>query len=155
MVMHQPSKLCMSVRFRLPAPTELPSNFNRFLPVRVLVSGVSVRADTLHPETIILAGVPPPHGLGGAGRKASAALAGEGRRTRSSALKLGSFTVDGPGISLYIAAFLPRAQMAELVDALRSGRSSRKGVEVRVLFWAPGSFLSASFSVRESLQNSI
>ncbi len=29
------------------------------------------------------------------------------------------------------------AQMAELVDALRSGRSDRKVVEVRVLFWAP------------------
>ena len=29
------------------------------------------------------------------------------------------------------------AQMAELVDALASGASSRKGVEVRVLFWAP------------------
>ncbi len=27
--------------------------------------------------------------------------------------------------------------MAELVDALRSGRSGRKAVEVRVLFWAP------------------
>ena len=32
-------------------------------------------------------------------------------------------------------AFL--AQMAELVDALGSGPSARKGVEVRVLFWAP------------------
>jgi hypothetical protein len=30
-----------------------------------------------------------------------------------------------------------RARMAELADALRSGRSSRKGVEVRVLFRAP------------------
>ena len=29
------------------------------------------------------------------------------------------------------------AQMAELVDALASGASTRKGVEVRVLFWAP------------------
>lgn len=27
--------------------------------------------------------------------------------------------------------------MAELVDALASGASTRKGVEVRVLFWAP------------------
>jgi hypothetical protein len=27
--------------------------------------------------------------------------------------------------------------MAELVDALASGASARKGVEVRVLFWAP------------------
>ena len=27
--------------------------------------------------------------------------------------------------------------MAELVDALRSGRSSRKGVKVQILSWAP------------------
>ena len=30
-----------------------------------------------------------------------------------------------------------RAQMAELVDAPASGAGARKGVEVRVLFWAP------------------
>ena len=30
-----------------------------------------------------------------------------------------------------------RAQVAELVDALASGASGRKAVEVRVLFWAP------------------
>jgi hypothetical protein len=29
------------------------------------------------------------------------------------------------------------AQMAELVDALASGASDRKIVEVRVFFWAP------------------
>lgn len=29
------------------------------------------------------------------------------------------------------------AQVAELVDALRSGRSSRKGVKVQILSWAP------------------
>ena len=29
------------------------------------------------------------------------------------------------------------AQMAELVDAPASGAGTRKGVEVRVLFWAP------------------
>ena len=34
------------------------------------------------------------------------------------------------------------AQMAELVDAPASGAGARKGVEVRVLFWAP-STLSA------------
>src|SRR5688500_4510244 len=34
---------------------------------------------------------------------------------------------------------LPRAQMAELVDAPASGAGARKGVEVRVLFWAPTS----------------
>src|ERR1044072_6667806 len=32
-----------------------------------------------------------------------------------------------------------RAQVAELVDALASGASSRKGVKVRVLSWAPNS----------------
>ena len=32
---------------------------------------------------------------------------------------------------------VPRAQMAELVDAPASGAGARKGVEVRVLFWAP------------------
>ena len=30
-----------------------------------------------------------------------------------------------------------QAQVAELVDALRSGRSGRKAVEVRVFSWAP------------------
>ncbi len=35
------------------------------------------------------------------------------------------------------SAFRFRAQMAELVDALRSGRSVLLDVEVRVLFWAP------------------
>ena len=43
--------------------------------------------------------------------------------------------IDGIGHFLYITWL--RAQMAELVDALASGASSRKGVEVRVLFWAP------------------
>src|SRR5690606_31371323 len=32
---------------------------------------------------------------------------------------------------------LPRAQVAELVDAPSSGGGARKGVEVRVLSWAP------------------
>ncbi len=35
----------------------------------------------------------------------------------------------------YFAAGI--AQVAELADALASGASSRKGVEVRVLSWAP------------------
>jgi hypothetical protein len=30
-----------------------------------------------------------------------------------------------------------KAQVAELVDALASGASTRKGVEVRVFSWAP------------------
>ena len=42
---------------------------------------------------------------------------------------------------------LPRAQMAELVDAPASGAGARKGVEVRVLFWAP------FFRVRASHQD--
>jgi hypothetical protein len=33
--------------------------------------------------------------------------------------------------------WLSVAQMAELVDAPASGAGTRKGVEVRVLFWAP------------------
>ena len=33
--------------------------------------------------------------------------------------------------------FRTKAQMAELVDALASGASYRKVVEVQVLFWAP------------------
>ena len=37
-----------------------------------------------------------------------------------------------------------KAQVAELVDALRSGRSSRKGVKVQVLSWAPAFALRAS-----------
>jgi hypothetical protein len=69
------------------------------------------------------------------------AMPGQGARGRSCVRRYDSFTVDGSRISLYIGAFLPRAQMAELVDALRSGRSSRKGVEVRVLFWAPVEFI--------------
>ena len=67
--------------------------------------------------------------------------------------KYDSFTVDGSRISLYIGAFRSRAQMAELVDALRSGRSSRKGVEVRVLFWAPDRSSERFFFVRNSLKN--
>ena len=40
---------------------------------------------------------------------------------------------------------LYKAQMAELVDALASGASTRKGVEVQVLFWAP--FITSFFMV--------
>ena len=36
------------------------------------------------------------------------------------------------------------AQMAELVDAPASGAGTRKGVEVRVLFWAPIHFLTVT-----------
>ena len=38
---------------------------------------------------------------------------------------------------MYKRQLLPRAQMAELVDAPASGAGDRKVVEVRVLFWAP------------------
>ncbi len=41
-------------------------------------------------------------------------------------------------------AFL--AQVAELVDALGSGPSARKGVEVRVLSWAPRYYYNPMFS---------
>jgi hypothetical protein len=37
------------------------------------------------------------------------------------------------------------AQMAELVDAPASGAGTRKGVEVRVLFWAPFHFEKHGF----------
>ena len=40
---------------------------------------------------------------------------------------------------------LPLAQVAELVDALASGASGRKAVEVRVFSWAP---INASFEVQ-------
>ena len=41
----------------------------------------------------------------------------------------------------------PRAQMAELVDAPASGAGARKGVEVRVLFWAPFYLFYALISI--------
>ena len=40
--------------------------------------------------------------------------------------------------------------MAELVDALGSGPSARKGVEVRVFFWAPEFTESDSSKVLKS-----
>ena len=40
-----------------------------------------------------------------------------------------------PAVGAFAARY--RAQMAELVDAPASGAGARKGVEVRVLFWAP------------------
>ena len=46
-------------------------------------------------------------------------------------------------------AVLPRAQMAELVDAPASGAGDRKVVEVRVLFWAPFVLPAASGDSRE------
>lgn len=44
------------------------------------------------------------------------------------------------------------AQMAELVDAPASGAGTRKGVEVRVLFWAPISCFRLSEIVLEASQ---
>ena len=38
-----------------------------------------------------------------------------------------------------------KAQMAKLVDALCSGRSARKGVLVRIQFWAPGPLFRGFF----------
>ncbi len=47
--------------------------------------------------------------------------------------------IDKPWQGPYVSP--PSAQVAELVDALASGASARKGVEVRVLSWAPNSRL--------------
>lgn len=55
---------------------------------------------------------------------------------QNAAENVGSFVDLSAVLPLY-AAFHFRAQMAELVDALRSGRSVLMDVEVRVLFWAP------------------
>ena len=44
-----------------------------------------------------------------------------------------------------------RAQMAELVDAPASGAGARKGVEVRVLFWAPFSCSALIANTRQTL----
>ena len=41
------------------------------------------------------------------------------------------------------------AQMAELVDAPASGAGARKGVEVRVLFWAPFPSLQTTTKVQK------
>ena len=53
---------------------------------------------------------------------------------QNAAENVGSFVDLSAVLPLY-AAFHFRAQMAELVDALRSGRSVLMDVEVRVLFW--------------------
>src|SRR6476620_4018008 len=57
-----------------------------------------------------------------------------GRCNRPGAARPDSLTSPAPPPN---ARPLPRAQMAELVDAPASGAGTRKGVEVRVLFWAP------------------
>ena len=46
-----------------------------------------------------------------------------------------------------------RAQMAELVDAPASGAGARKGVEVRVLFWAPSVLFMTSQKGCETRRN--
>ena len=43
------------------------------------------------PEAIILAGAPPPQGLRGAGRKASASLSGEGPQNAQFGAQIGQF----------------------------------------------------------------
>ncbi len=48
---------------------------------------------------------------------------------------------------------MSKAQMAELVDALGSGPSPRKRVEVRVFFWAP--FSRNSGRVRRDVNESL
>ena len=44
------------------------------------------------------------------------------------------------------------AQMAELVDAPASGAGTRKGVEVRVLFWAPLNLFKCLFLLMKTEQ---
>ncbi len=44
----------------------------------------------------------------------------------------------------------PAAQVAKLVDALVSGTSSRKGVKVRVLSWAPAIYFAATSDLTEA-----
>ena len=51
-------------------------------------------------------------------------------------------------------ALLPRAQMAELVDAPASGAGDRKVVEVRVLFWAPYTLPEKSGKIDKTAGNS-
>jgi hypothetical protein len=48
-------------------------------------------------------------------------------------------TLSKASLLLFIHTLAESAQMAELVDALVSGTSIRKYVQVRVLFWAQGS----------------
>ena len=134
MVMHQPSKLCMSVRFRLPAPTEY---FRKIRELYAIAQPVRWSLAPLWTDQF-RAGATPIRRLPGV---LFFVISGSDETRRSFPPECYSFTVDGPGPSLYIGAFRSRAQMAELVDALRSGRSSRKGVEVRVLFWAPVEFI--------------
>ena len=43
--------------------------------------------------------------------------------------------------------------MAELVDAPASGAGARKGVEVRVLFWAPFSYPKTSENYQQNDRN--
>jgi hypothetical protein len=50
----------------------------------------------------------------------------------------------------FVARF---AQVAELADALASGASSRKGVEVRVLSWAPHKLKELSCGRKAHLQS--
>ena len=62
-------------------------------------------------------------------------------------------SVDAHENKTYSSRLLPRAQMAELVDALRSGRSVLMDVEVRVLFWAPSRSPGRFFIARNTLKN--
>ncbi len=63
-------------------------------------------------------------------------VAGTGRRSDVDKLASGPLSARSyPAFGK--SALRNRAQMAELVDAPASGAGARKGVEVRVLFWAP------------------
>ena len=51
------------------------------------------------------------------------------------------------GLRTWMTEAAQCAQMAELVDAPSSGGGARKGVDVRVLFWAPFVLLGTSQKV--------
>ena len=78
---------------------------------------------------------------------------GRNRTLLSENATVSSLRVDSAGAPAYMGG--ERAQVAELVDAPASGAGTRKGVEVRVLFWAPAKLLIAAHIVSKTLKNII
>jgi hypothetical protein len=62
----------------------------------------------------------------------------------SFALATGKYSLAGS--HLFGRLWKENAQMAKLVDALCSGRSVRKGVQVRILFWAQKGLVNRRFA---------
>jgi hypothetical protein len=62
----------------------------------------------------------------------------------SFALATGKYSL--AGLHLHGRLSKENAQMAKLVDALCSGRSVRKGVQVRILFWAQKGLVNRRFA---------